>query len=56
MNHDSMQDVIAVYQRDVDRTLLADRLKLSMSERLEDLQRALNAIEELRDGVRNRKA
>jgi hypothetical protein len=40
--------VIEAYKRDVDRTLLRERLKRSVEERLRDLTRLQAAAEELR--------
>ena len=40
--------VIEAYKKDVDRTLLRERLKLSVEDRLRDLQRLQVAAEELR--------
>jgi hypothetical protein len=40
--------VIEAYKKDIDRTLLRERLKLSMEERLRDLTRLQAMAEELR--------
>ena len=40
--------VIEAYKKDVDRTLLRERLKLSVEDRLRDLMRLQAAAEELR--------
>lgn len=45
---DSMDDVIAVYKRDIDRTLLRESLKLTVTERLQRLQDLQRFAEELR--------
>ena len=44
----SIDDVIDVYQRDVDRTLIRQRLTRSIEERLEDLMELQRFAEELR--------
>lgn len=43
----SMDDVIEVYKRDVDRTLLRENLKKTPTERLETLQEMQRFAEEL---------
>ena len=40
--------VIAAYKKDVDRTLLRENLKLTVQQRVEKLQRALQLVEEAR--------
>lgn len=42
-----MDDVVAVYKRDVDRTLLAENLRLTPTERLFKLQEMQRFAEEL---------
>jgi predicted RecB family endonuclease len=44
----SIDDIIALYKRDVDRTLIRERLKRSVEERLEDLMELQRFAEELR--------
>jgi hypothetical protein len=44
----SIDDVIDVYKRDVDRTLIRQRLMRSVEERLEDLMDFQRFAEELR--------
>jgi hypothetical protein len=44
----SIDDVIDVYKRDVDRTLIRQRLTRSIEERLEDLMELQRFAEELR--------
>jgi hypothetical protein len=44
----SSDPVIEAYKKDVDRTLLRERLKLTPEERLRDLMRLQAAAEELR--------
>ena len=44
----SIDDIIDVYKRDVDRTLIHDRLIRSIEERLEDLMALQDFAEELR--------
>lgn len=45
--------VIEAYKKDVDRTLLRENLKLTVEQRIENLQCLLNAAEELRRAGRN---
>jgi hypothetical protein len=45
--------VIEVYKRDVDRTLLRERLKRTPTERLEDLAALLKFAEQLRAAGRS---
>jgi hypothetical protein len=44
----SIDDIIDVYKRDVDRTLIRERLTRSIEERLEDLMDFQRFAEELR--------
>lgn len=44
----SIDAVIALYQKDIDRTLLRENLKLSPEERLTKLTAVLELVEELR--------
>jgi hypothetical protein len=44
----SIDDIIGVYKRDVDVSLLLERLRRSIEERLEDLMRFQAEVEELR--------
>ena len=44
----SIDDIIDVYKRDVDRTLIRERLTKSVEERLEDLRELQRFAEELR--------
>jgi hypothetical protein len=44
----SIDDIIDVYKRDVDRTLIRQRLTRSIQERLEDLMELQRFAEELR--------
>jgi hypothetical protein len=44
----SIDDIIDLYKRDVDRTLIRERLKRSVEERLEDLMELQRFAEELR--------
>ena len=41
--------VIEVYKKDIDRTLIRERLKRTPEERLRDLQSAVTGILEMRD-------
>jgi hypothetical protein len=43
----SIDDIIDVYKRDVDRTLIRERLKRTVEERLEDLMEFQHFVEEL---------
>lgn len=49
----SIDDIIDVYKRDVDRTLIRERLKRSVEERLEDLMEFQRFAEELRRAGRH---
>lgn len=51
-----MDDVIEVYKRDVDRTLIAECLRRTVPERMQALQNALTALEELPIQVAKAKA
>jgi hypothetical protein len=44
----SIDDIIELYKRDVDRTLIRQRLTRSVEERLEDLMELQRFAEELR--------
>jgi hypothetical protein len=44
--------VIEAYKKDIDRTLLQERLRLTPEERLRDLMRLQEAADELRRGGR----
>ena len=44
----SIDDIIDVYKRDIDRTLIRERLTRSIEERLEDLMDFQRFAEELR--------
>jgi hypothetical protein len=44
----SIDDIIELYKRDVDRTLIRERLTRSIEERLEDLMELQRFAEELR--------
>ncbi len=45
---DSMREVIDLYKRDVDRSLIASRLALTHEERFIEVMRAQRMVEELR--------
>jgi len=49
----SIDDIIDVYKRDVDRTLIRERLKRTVEERLEDLMDFQQFGEELRRAGRD---
>ncbi len=44
LGHDSIEDVIALYRRDVDVSLLRSRLRLTLGERLLDIMRMQAAV------------
>ena len=48
----SIDDIIDVYKRDVDVSLIRERLKRSVEERLEDLMELQRFAEELREAGR----
>ena len=50
--HSSIDDIIDVYKRDVDVSLIRERLKRSVEERLEDLMELQRFAEELREAGR----
>jgi len=45
----SIDDIIEIYQRDVDITLIQENMKLTPSQRLEKLQDFMNFLEECRE-------
>jgi hypothetical protein len=47
----SIDDIIDLYKRDVDVSLIDECLKRTVEERLQALQDGMNAIEELRAGM-----
>jgi len=47
-----LDPVIEAYKRYVDRTLLRENLKLTMEQRLEDLERMQSFVEELQGAFR----
>ncbi len=47
--------VVEHYKKDVDRTLLRERLKLTVDQRLRDLERFQADVRELQRAGRNRK-
>lgn len=51
-SRDSMDDVLALYRRDVDRTLLRANLRLTPTERLQQLARFLAGVTKLRESAR----
>jgi hypothetical protein len=48
----SMDDVIEVYMRDIDRTLLRENLKLTVDERFQKFERFMEYVYELREAGR----
>jgi hypothetical protein len=47
-----MDEIIEVYKRDVDRTLIRENLKLSVEQRLRNLEAGQRGIEALQDAMR----
>ncbi len=55
--HDiDVDPVIEAYKKDVDRTLIRENLKLSVTERLEKLMRMQQFIEEMRRAGKRKRA
>lgn len=52
----SIDEIIAIYKKDVDVTLIDECLRRTVPERMWALQAALTAIEELREQVAKAKA
>lgn len=50
--HDSLDDVLELYKRDVDRSLLRENLKLTPHERIRRLMKFLELARHLRDAGR----
>lgn len=48
---DSIDEIIEIYKRDVDRTLIRENLRLSPEERLLRMEAALRLVDELRAGA-----
>jgi hypothetical protein len=46
--HSSIDDIIELYKKDVDRTLIRENLKLTPTQRLEQLENAQRFAEEVR--------
>jgi hypothetical protein len=54
--HSSIDDIIELYKKDVDRTLIRQNLKLTPTQRLEQLEDAQRFAEEVRaSGARARR-
>ena len=53
--HSSIDDIIELYKKDVDRTLIRENLKLTTTERLQQLENAQRFVEELRKNRRDRR-
>lgn len=47
-----MDPIIEVYKRDVDRTLIRENLRLTVDQRLANLEALLRDAEEIRDAMR----
>ena len=50
--HNSIDDVIAVYKRDVDRTMLRDNLRLSVTQRMERFEQSAQQFAEIYEAGR----
>lgn len=50
----SMDDVIDLYKKDVDRTLLRENLRLTVDERIQKLMSCLALIEEMRRSLKTK--
>ena len=48
---DSIDEIIEIYKRDVDRTLIRENLRLTPEERLRRMQSVLRFIEEARSNA-----
>jgi len=46
--HSSIDDIIELYKKDIDRTLIRENLKLTPTQRLEQLENAQRFAEEVR--------
>ena len=47
----SIDEIIEIYKKDVDQTLIAENLKLTVQERIERLEEFSQFLDELRAGV-----
>jgi hypothetical protein len=52
--HNSIDDIIELYKKDVDRTLIRENLELTPTQRLERLEEAQRFVEELRKNRRDK--
>lgn len=52
--HSSIDDIIELYKRDVDRSLIRENLTKSVTERLRRLENAQRFVEEMRKSARER--
>jgi len=50
--HSSIDDIIELYKKDVDRTLIRENLRLTVAERFERWQAAQEFFDELRRSVK----
>jgi len=50
--HSSIDDIIELYKKDVDRTLIREKLRLTVAERFERWQTAQELFDELRRSVK----
>ena len=53
--HSSIDDIIELYKKDVDRTLIRENLMLTPTQRLERLEEAQRFVDELRKNRRDKK-
>lgn len=51
-----MDPIIEIYKRDVDRTLIRENLRLTVDQRLANLEALLRDAEEMREAVRQAKS
>ncbi|HEY2585619.1 MAG TPA: hypothetical protein VGI81_07640 [Tepidisphaeraceae bacterium] len=51
-----MDPIIEVYKRDVDRTLIRENLRLTVDQRLANLEALLRDAEEIREAMRQAKS
>lgn len=51
-----MDPIIEIYKRDVDRTLIRENLRLTVDQRLANLEALLRDAEEMREAVRKRRS
>ena len=54
-HRNSIDDIIEIYKRDVDRTLLRENLRRTPEQRVQAMQNALELIMEMRRAYRDRR-